>query len=186
MKTRLSRIVPSVQRARCIGGPNSGECVCERVENMNRFPENALAAQHRLRYRSIIERQKWNVPNYCQMEFDQYDNPATKYLIYRDENYIARGVSRFCIDQTLPPQTRKRIASKIVVAYLETGLRYGIEGIVGLMHPAYWRSLFTSAGWEIQYMGEVMRLDDGNKARAAWLPVSESVLARVRADHRHS
>ena len=88
--------------------------------------------------------------------------------------------SRFCIDQTLPPQTRKRIANKIVVAYLETGLRYGIEGIVGLMYPAYWRSLFTSAGWDIKYMGETTLLDDGNKARAAWLPVSESVLARVR------
>jgi hypothetical protein len=66
------------------GGDNMIEFVT--VENMNRFPENALAAQHRLRYRSIIERQKWNVPNYGQMEFDQYDNPAEKYLIYRDEN----------------------------------------------------------------------------------------------------
>ncbi len=57
---------------------------------------------------------------------------------------------------------------------------YGIEGIVGLMYPAYWRSLFTSAGWEINFMGETTLLDDGNKARAAWLPVSESILARVR------
>ncbi|MGA7795262.1 MAG: acyl-homoserine-lactone synthase, partial [Candidatus Acidiferrales bacterium] len=163
---------------------------------------------------SIIERQEWDVPNYGEMEFDQYDNPAAKYLVYRDENYIARGVSRFypttlpymleqlfpqfvtdrdmpksshvwegsrfCIDQTLPPQARKRIAHEIVVGYLEAGLRHGIEGIVGLMYPAYWRSLFTSAGWEIKFMGEVTLLDDGNKARAAWLPVSESILARVR------
>ena len=48
------------------------------------------------------------------------------------------------------------------------------------MYPAYWRSLFTSAGWEINYMGEITLLDDGNRARAAWLPVSENVLARVR------
>jgi acyl homoserine lactone synthase len=184
------------------------------VENVNEFSGNALAAQHRLRYRSIIERQDWDVPNYGEMEFDQYDNPAAKYLVYRDENYIARGVSRFypttlrymleqlfphfvtdrdipksqhvwegsrfCIDQTLPPQARKRIAHEIVVGYLETGLRYGIEGIVGLMYPAYWRSLFASAGWEMKFMGEVTLLDDGNKARAAWLPVSESILARVR------
>jgi len=88
--------------------------------------------------------------------------------------------SRFCIDQTLPPATRKRIAQEIVVAYLETGLRHGIEGIVGLMYPAYWRSLFTSAGWELEYLGETTLLDDGNKARAAWLPVSDCVLARVR------
>jgi acyl homoserine lactone synthase len=88
--------------------------------------------------------------------------------------------SRFCIDQTLPPPARKLIAREIVVAYLETGLRHGIEGVVGLMYPAYWRSLFTSAGWDIDYMGEVTPLADGNKARAAWLPVSESVLANVR------
>jgi len=184
------------------------------VENVNQFPENALAGQHRLRYRSIIERQQWDVPNYGEMEFDQYDNPAAKYLVYRDENHTARGVSRFypttlpymleqlfsrfvtdrdipkssrvwegsrfCIDQTLAPQTRKRIAQEIVVGYLETGLRHGIEGIVGLMYPAYWRSLFISSGWDIAYMGEVTLLDDGNKARAAWLPVSESVLAKVR------
>src|ERR1700691_6121840 len=71
------------------------------VEDMNRFSENAMAAQHRLRYRSIIERQEWNVPNYHEMEFDQYDNPAAKYLVYRDDNYIARGVSRF-YPQTFP------------------------------------------------------------------------------------
>jgi len=29
-------------------------------------------------------------------------------------------------------------------------------------------------------MGEISLLDDGNKARAGWLPVSESVLAGVR------
>jgi len=184
------------------------------VGNVNQFSGNALAAQHRLRFRSIIERQEWDVPNYGEMEFDQYDNPAAKYLVYRDGDNMAQGVSRFypttlpymleqvfshfvtdrempksprvwegsrfCIDQTLPPQTRKRIAGEIVVAYLETGLRYGIEGIVGLMYPAYWRSLFINAGWEIRYMGEVTLLDDGNKARAAWLPVSEGVLARVR------
>ena len=71
------------------------------VENMNQFSENAMAAQHRLRYRSIIERQEWDVPNYREMEFDQYDNPAAKYLVYRDENHIARGVSRF-YPTTLP------------------------------------------------------------------------------------
>jgi acyl homoserine lactone synthase len=88
--------------------------------------------------------------------------------------------SRFCIDQTLPAECRKRIAREIVVAYLEVALLHDIEAIVGLMYPAYWRSLFINAGWEIQYLGEVKLLEDGNKARAAWLPVSEAVLAKVR------
>lgn len=184
------------------------------IETLNCFTGNPLIAQHRLRYRSIIERQNWNVPSYALMEFDQYDNLAAKYLVYRDEENVARGVSRFypttlpymleqifsrfvtsrpvpksatvwegsrfCIDETLPSDKRKRIAREIVVGYLETALRYDIEAIVGLMYPAYWRSLFTSAGWEIEYMGDVAQLEDGNKTRAAWLPVSESVLANVR------
>lgn len=184
------------------------------LDNINQFSGNPLSAQHKLRYRSIIERQKWNVPNYCGMEFDQYDNPAAKYLVFRDENFVARGVSRFypttlpymleqlfshfvtvrdipkspyiwegsrfCIDQTLPPDIRKHIAREIVVAYLEIALRYDIEAIVGLMYPAYWRSLFISAGWDIQYLGDIKLLEDGNKARAAWLPVSEAVLEKVR------
>src|SRR5579872_2575054 len=179
------------------------------LDNINQFLGNPLTAQHKLRYRSIIERQKWNVPNYCGMEFDQYDNPAAKYLVFRDENFIARGVSRFypttlpymleqlfshfvtardipkspriwegsrfCIDQTLPSDIRKRIAREIVVAYLEIALRYDIEAIVGLMYPAYWRSLFTSAGWDIEYLGDIQLLEDGNKARAALLPVSKAV-----------
>lgn len=55
---------------------------------------DALAAQHRLRYRVFIERQAWDVPHYKGLEYDQYDTPAAHYLIYRDDNGEARGVSR--------------------------------------------------------------------------------------------
>lgn len=55
---------------------------------------DALAAQHRLRYRVFIERQDWDVPHWQGMEYDQYDTPAAYYLISRDENGEARGVSR--------------------------------------------------------------------------------------------
>lgn len=184
------------------------------LDNIDQFKGNPLAEQHRLRYKNIIQRQRWNVPSYCGMEFDQYDNPAAKYLIFRDEHNVARGVSRFypttlpymleevfshfvttttipkrhdvwegsrfCIDQTLSPETRKRIAREIVIGYLEVGLQNSITGIVGLMYPAYLRSLFISAGWDIVFLGDPMLLEDGHKARAAWLPVSEAVLAKVR------
>ena len=40
------------------------------VENVNKFSGNALAAQHRLRYQSIIERQEWDVPNYREIDID--------------------------------------------------------------------------------------------------------------------
>lgn len=55
---------------------------------------DALAAQHRLRYRVFVERQEWDVPHWQGMEYDQYDTPAAYYLISRDETGEARGVSR--------------------------------------------------------------------------------------------
>lgn len=184
------------------------------IDTAHYFSGNPIAEQHRLRFKSIIKRQDWSVPFFREMEFDQYDNPATKYVVYRDESGIARGVSRlyptslpymleqsfsdfvtsrplpksesiwegsrFCIDENLAPTERKIIAREIVVAYLEVALANNVEGIVGLMYPAYWRNLFTSAGWNIEFLGEVTRLADGNRARAAFLPVSSSVLAKVR------
>lgn len=184
------------------------------LETAHLFPENPLAAQHKLRYQSIIMRQGWDVPSINDMEFDQYDNPASKYLVYRDEQRNALGVSRFypttlpymleqcfsnfvtdrpvpkssrvwegsrfCIDHNLSPEMRKKIARELVVGYLEVTLANNIEAVVGLMYPAYWRSLFLGAGWNIEFMGEVMELDDGNKARSAWLPVSQEMLGRVR------
>lgn len=184
------------------------------LENTHKFSGNPLAAQHKLRYDSIVVRQNWGVPRYEEMEFDQYDNPAAKYLIYRDSSNIARGVSRFyptmlpymleqtfphlvttrdipksnkvwegsrfCIDKTLSVDMRKRIINEIVVGYLEMGLEFGVEAIVGVMYPAYWRSLFIGVGWNIEYMGETTLLEDGNKARSAWLPVSQEVLSVVR------
>ncbi len=68
------------------------ECVTLATNHL--FAGNALAAQHRLRYQAIIKRQGWDVPEYEEMEYDQYDNPASTYLIWRDHNLEARGVTR--------------------------------------------------------------------------------------------
>ncbi|MDX1948982.1 MAG: acyl-homoserine-lactone synthase [Rickettsiales bacterium] len=67
---------------------------CVTLETNHLFDGNPIAEQHKLRYRSIIQRQGWEVPTIRNLEFDQYDNPATTYLIWRDYNGIARGVSR--------------------------------------------------------------------------------------------
>ena len=79
------------------------------VENTAGFRGNPIAEQHKLRYRCVIERQDWDVPCYNGLEYDEYDNPVAKYLIYRDENGIARGLSRFyptnqpyMLEQTFP------------------------------------------------------------------------------------
>ncbi|WP_404384631.1 acyl-homoserine-lactone synthase [Caenispirillum salinarum] len=56
---------------------------------------DALAGQHRLRYRVFVQRAGWNVPHINEMEWDQYDTPAAHYLVWRDDNGEARGVVRF-------------------------------------------------------------------------------------------
>lgn len=66
---------------------------CVNLETAHFFGD-AIASQHRLRQRIFIEKQGWEIPTYHGMEFDQYDNPAATYLIWRDESGAARGVSR--------------------------------------------------------------------------------------------
>jgi N-acyl-L-homoserine lactone synthetase len=64
------------------------------------LPGNALASMFRLRYRSVIKRQDWDVPTYQDMEYDNYDNIATKYFVWRDKDNEVRGTAR------LNPTTR--------------------------------------------------------------------------------
>jgi N-acyl-L-homoserine lactone synthetase len=47
---------------------------------------DALPDYHRLRYQMLIAREKWDVPHFDNMEYDQFDTPATVYLTYRDAN----------------------------------------------------------------------------------------------------
>lgn len=54
-----------------------------------------LLSQHKLRYRSFIERQSYDVFNYEGLEYDQYDNPSAKYIVYKSTKSQAVGVCRF-------------------------------------------------------------------------------------------
>jgi len=58
------------------------------------FFGSALASHHRLRYRVFVEGQGWDVPNYQEMEYDQFDTPAAVYLLWRDHEGEVRGVTR--------------------------------------------------------------------------------------------
>ena len=67
---------------------------CVTIATNDHFQGNLIAQQHKLRHRSIIKRQNWEVPEIHGMEYDQYDNPATTYCVWSDEDGIARGVAR--------------------------------------------------------------------------------------------
>jgi len=70
----------------------------------------AWISHHRLRHRVFIERQGWQVPTYCGLEYDQFDTPAAKYILWLDNQGHARGVTRLIpttrpyMVQTLWPQ----------------------------------------------------------------------------------
>ncbi|MCV0381716.1 acyl-homoserine-lactone synthase [Nitratireductor sp.] len=187
---------------------------CVTLETNHHFAGNPIAAQHRLRYESIVKRQNWDVPAVRELEYDTYDNPAAYYLVKRnqigeaiassrfcptDRPYMMqqsfahlvtrcempndRAVwegSRFCIKSSLPPQERQQIARELVVGYLEFALQFEIRSIVGIMYPVYWKNLFIKSGWNVEWLGEVHRSDEGYKIVAGDLKVSAAVLDHVR------
>jgi acyl homoserine lactone synthase len=55
---------------------------------------DALPSAHRLRHRIFIGRQKYDVSSHRGMEWDQFDTPAAKYMLWRDEEKQPRGVAR--------------------------------------------------------------------------------------------
>lgn len=188
---------------------------CVTVKTNHIFPGNQLASMFRLRYRSVIERQSWQVPTWEDMEYDEFDNLATTYFIWCDENNEARGCarlyptdrpymlrnafshlvsyeplptddksiwegSRLCVDKDLPPEVRRRIIFELNLAYMEFALPRGIKKIIGVMLPAYWRSVYTSSGWTPFWYGDVHTLNNGDRVRAGGLPVSDEVMANIR------
>jgi N-acyl-L-homoserine lactone synthetase len=60
----------------------------------------AWISHHRLRYRLFVERQQWRVPNVNGLEYDQFDTPAARYVLWVDDHGQTRGVTR------LVPTTR--------------------------------------------------------------------------------
>ncbi|GBQ31146.1 acyl-homoserine-lactone synthase [Gluconacetobacter sacchari] len=54
----------------------------------------ALRDQYRFRYKQFVMREKWDVPSYRGMEYDQFDTPAAAYLVWRDDEGSVRGLVR--------------------------------------------------------------------------------------------
>ena len=148
------------------------------------------------------------------MEYDSYDNPATYYLVKRNEagkvigssrlyptdrpymlqeafSYLVTKCelpsdisiwegSRFCIDSSLSPETRRRVMQELVIAYLEFSLENNIKSIIGVMYPVYWKNIFIKSGWNVDWMGDIHKSDEGHKIIAGNLRVSKQVLTHVR------
>ena len=55
---------------------------------------DAWISHHRLRHRIFVERQEWDVPTCNGLEYDQFDTPAAKYILWLDGRNRARGVVR--------------------------------------------------------------------------------------------
>ena len=66
---------------------------CISCENAHLFG-SVFHSQFQLRYRAFIERQDYDVQIYKGMEYDQYDTPASHYLVYHTPDGRALGVSR--------------------------------------------------------------------------------------------
>jgi N-acyl-L-homoserine lactone synthetase len=57
--------------------------------------------QHRLRHRIFVERRGWSLQTHSGLEFDRFDTPAAKYLVWIDGQGEARGVTRL-VPTTVP------------------------------------------------------------------------------------
>lgn len=187
---------------------------CVTLSTNHYFHGNPILEQHRLRYESIIKRQRWDVPVVKDMEYDSYDNPAAYYLIKRNNEGVAIASSRlyptdrpymlqesfshlvteidmpcthqvwegsrFCVAKNLPVEERKRAIQEIVIGYLEFGLLHDIKSIVGVMYPVYWHNIFVKSGWNVEWLGEIHKSDEGHKIVAGELKISEATLMNVR------
>ncbi|SPP92872.1 Autoinducer synthetase family protein (fragment) [Bradyrhizobium vignae] len=63
--------------------------------------QDALSSQARLRHEVFVLRRGLSHSSYDGLEFDEFDTPAAKYLVWRDEHKVVRGLVRL-LPTTLP------------------------------------------------------------------------------------
>lgn len=56
--------------------------------------QDTLPRYHKLRYRLLVRREGWKIPHFDNMEYDQFDTPATVYLIKRSRDGECIGGAR--------------------------------------------------------------------------------------------
>jgi N-acyl-L-homoserine lactone synthetase len=76
----------------------------------------AWISHHRLRYKMFVERQKWSVPSYRQIEYDEFDTPAATYILSVDDQNRTLGTTR------LIPTTRPYMVQSLWPDLVDTEL----------------------------------------------------------------
>lgn len=56
--------------------------------------QDALASQARLRHDVFVKRRGLPHSSYQGLEFDEFDTPAARYLVWRDDRRVVRGMAR--------------------------------------------------------------------------------------------
>lgn len=88
-------------------------------------------------------------------------------------------ITRFGVDNDLPPTLRNKIVKELVCALLEYATTHGIEQFIGLTAVVLIRGMFVRNGWKPTALGPVWR-EDGIEVQAGMLPVSMETLQSVR------
>lgn len=66
---------------------------CINHKTMHHFGA-AYVSQFHLRYKLLVDGQYWNLSRFQGMEYDQYDTPASTYLVWQDDKGNVRGSVR--------------------------------------------------------------------------------------------
>ena len=106
------------------------------------------------------------------------------HLVDDDDLYSGPNIwegTRFCIDSRLPSEHRQNILKQISIGYLEFGLHYGVDKIIGLMPTLILRSVFERNRIELQRLGAPRAIGEHAKIQAAAIDVSLAQYGRACA-----
>lgn len=87
--------------------------------------------------------------------------------------------TRYCITKNITPQLRQKIINEMAIAYLEFGLDQGINKIIGMMPTYIYRSVFERRGIEMEYLGQIHKIDRQN-VRAVAIPIDNIQLKNIQ------
>jgi len=128
------------------------------IANSWRFG-NALEEAHRLRHALYVQGSGWDVPTTDGMEFDEFDNLATRYLIGRDRAGRVRATQRciFCnrpyMMQSLWPELVEAGKTLPGDATWVEGTRAGVDQRLPRDEQLAWRNqlLIANIEWSLHH-----------------------------------